>query len=84
MSDIGNPPHGADRTDGVDLSLHQPYALPLSLRTPLQGGRWRTTVAVFGASRPFTCVPGFAVLSEALTRHVDPQAGTLFESGPSV
>ena len=39
----------------------------------------RIVLSVWG---PIERSPGFAVLAEALTRHVDPQAGNLLASGP--
>jgi ubiquinone/menaquinone biosynthesis C-methylase UbiE len=62
---------------GLQFFPEKPRGLREMHRVLSPGGR--IVVSVWG---PIERSPGFAVLAEALTRHVDPQAGGLLASGP--
>ena len=62
---------------GLQFFPDKPRGLREMHRVLRPGGR--IVLSVWG---PIERSPGFAVLAEALTRHVDPQAGGLLASGP--
>jgi ubiquinone/menaquinone biosynthesis C-methylase UbiE len=62
---------------GLQFFPDKPRGLREMHRVLRPGGR--IVLSVWG---PIERSPGFAVLAEALTRHVDPQAGNLLASGP--
>ena len=62
---------------GLQFFPDRPAALREMRRVLAPGGR-----LVLSVWRGIECSPGFAVLAEALARHIGPEAGALMTSGP--